>query len=287
MTLSIYDILYHKEPLYERAASDIREGFSDLAAAAELGVQLLAVQHHPDFDKLVPHLRLLDKGEASQATKAGHGDQAANKIFELLAACYSMRCGSDVDLDDPDKSSGGKNPDVLVTMAGQRWGVACKVLHSLHPESIVENVRKGLDQIDASPAETGFLFFNLKNVVNRERYWSVTNEEEWNGGASPRFTAFATFEEPEALYKAEMAGIARIMVNHIGHEELQRLFEGKRAIPGILFYAHVLCGVVMDGYPVVTSVRFPAWAGLQAVGADPVPEPLNCFHDVMQAIPGG
>ena len=49
-------------------------------------------------------------------TTAGPGtDSGANKLFELLVACFAMQCGTDVALDDPD-SSKGDNPDVLVTV---------------------------------------------------------------------------------------------------------------------------------------------------------------------------
>ncbi len=287
MTLSVYDILYSKDPEYERESVDIREAFTDLAAASELAVQILAVRDHADFPKLIPHLRLLDEGEASLATKASQTDQASNKITELLAACLSMRCGQDIELDDPVRSSGGRNPDVLVTMDGVRWGIACKTLHSLHPESIIDNVNLGLGQIDDSPAETGFLFFNLKNVIDRDRYWAISNETEWKAGGSPRFFAFSSFEEPMALFMEETNRVARIMVNHIGNEEVHRLFKGTRALHGVLFYAHVLCGVLLDGMPVATSIRFPTWASLQAEDDPPEPSPILCFHRVMQDIPRG
>jgi len=283
MTLSIYDILSHGGQSYEREVEDVRQGFGDLASATELGIQLLSVRDHPEFGRLVPHLRLLDEGEASQTIQASPSDQASNKIFELLTACYAMRCGTDVELDDPQTSAGGKNPDVLVTMEDQRWGIACKVLHSIHPEAIIANVEKGLIQIDASPAETGFLFLSLKNVVDRDRLWTITNEKEWGEGAAPRFSAFSDFTDAQTAFEAEIDRIVRIMVDSIGQEILRGLFKGHRALSGILFYAHVVCGVVVSDQPVATSIRFPTWASLQGTGN--APQPMKCFHKVIQATP--
>jgi hypothetical protein len=41
-----------------------------------------------------------------------------------------------VQLDDP-VNSAGDNPDVIAMFDGIRWGIACKVLHGSHPQSIL------------------------------------------------------------------------------------------------------------------------------------------------------
>jgi hypothetical protein len=47
----------------------------------------------------------------------------------------------------------GVNPDVLATLAGRKWGIACKALHGTNPEGFLEHFRKGVDQIERSVAE--------------------------------------------------------------------------------------------------------------------------------------
>jgi hypothetical protein len=42
-------------------------------------------------------------------------------MFELLIALAAMNMGTGLELDHPTKSSRGTNPDVIVTINGQRW----------------------------------------------------------------------------------------------------------------------------------------------------------------------
>jgi len=146
--LGVVDIAYKRasEGPHE-LARDVRDSFRDLVGVNELASLVLAVEGHPDFAQLVPHFMLLNEGAALQNAPSSQLDDATRKIFELFAASLAMQCGTNVVLEDPKKSASGRNPDVLADLCGERWGIACKVLHSVHPEAFIENLVKGIDQI--------------------------------------------------------------------------------------------------------------------------------------------
>jgi hypothetical protein len=108
----------------------LRPSAANLIGLNDLAVLIVRVADHPDFEEIVPHLHLLNQGQALQ-NRASHSiDQAANKLFELLVACWVMAVGaSDVRVDDPHRSKGA-NPDIMFNWEGYRWGVPCKALHS-------------------------------------------------------------------------------------------------------------------------------------------------------------
>src|SRR5262249_41613426 len=139
-------------------------GFGDLARL------LSRVKEHPSFAALIPHLRILNDGEVRQTTTSPASDQVANKLFELYVGCLALRCGTDVTLDDP-SSSRGDTPDVIATFGPMRWGIACKVLHGSHPQSILNLVASGLEQIERSDVDTGLVIVNLKNRIDHNFYW--------------------------------------------------------------------------------------------------------------------
>jgi hypothetical protein len=75
----------------------------------------------------------------AQTTRNAVTDDAGNKVLELRVALACLRCGSELELDDPDGQSKGTNPDVISRMPdGRRWGFACKVVHSDRPQTWAE-----------------------------------------------------------------------------------------------------------------------------------------------------
>jgi hypothetical protein len=274
-TLSIFDILYHRDA--ERDTADIRPLFRDLVGLTELGALLLAVRHHASFPSTLPHLRLLNAGNALQNAPASQLDQAANKIFELFAATLAMRCGTSVELENP-SGPGSNNPDVLVTMSGRRWGIACKVLHSENPESFLQNFEKGIDQIERSAADVGVVLFNLKNIIRHQDYWTITNVDEWRRGGQPRFSAFRDPQRPFNQLLRETQHLAARVRDYVGLEYLRSAVAGKRTIPGFLLWSHTLAGVVIDEMPKVTSVRIMNFQRIHALTGDETAI-VNCLHD--------
>ena len=58
----------------------------------------------------------------------------------------ALRRGSDVEMDDPERSIGGTNPDVLFRAPdGARWGLACRAVHGENPRSYFDLFVDGVD----------------------------------------------------------------------------------------------------------------------------------------------
>lgn len=111
--LEVLDLVDRKSRGRVRAEDeDIRPLYRTLIGVHELASLLLQVETSPEFPALLPHLRLLNEGEALQNSRSGVTDQATNKLFELYMGAVALQCGQDLELDDPFQSSGA-NPDVL------------------------------------------------------------------------------------------------------------------------------------------------------------------------------
>lgn len=112
-----------------------------------------------------PHLRNMVKGSAQMNAPSPSIDAAANKHCELYVAALAMNAGFKVDLEDPDASAGGTNPDVLIDDATGSWSIAVKALHSKSAQSNFDNLAKAASQITAS-GRKGIIFVNAKNIVD-------------------------------------------------------------------------------------------------------------------------
>lgn len=235
------------------SSSDIRPDYRAMAGVHELSCLILAVKEHKSFPQLIPHLRLLNAGSALQNTKSRGNDAATNKLFELLIACLAMVFTDDVELDDPESST-GENPDVLAAINGRRWGFACKALHSTHPEGFLQHLRKGIDQIERSPAEVGVVVFSLKNVLPHDDLWPIESDPQ-GMGLLP--TAWPTAEYAFGALQYSSAEIGRRLnqeITDIG-AELAKEFGGKKSIPAFLLWSSSVTGVMLQGRPVPTIIR--------------------------------
>jgi hypothetical protein len=286
MTLSLYDVIYrHKLKIRSSTESDIRKIAGDVAAVGELAFQILQVKEHPDFSQLAAHLPLLNVGEVAQNRPHSVLDAAGNKIFELLAACFAMRSGARIQLEDPVNSAGGRNPDVIADYGDVRWAIACKVMHSCNPQSVIDNIQSGIRQIEAAPVNTGFVFINLKNKLEREKYWPITNTEEWEAGAEPIFWAHVDWRFPQAMLEQELKSWSAALTSHAGGTQpIKDLFKNKKAIPAIFFYAHVMSGIVVDGHPAPMSLKLPMLVQVEEVDAYTI-QKFQMLHDIAMDIP--
>lgn len=149
-------------------------------------------------------------------------------------------------LDNPVRST-GNNPDILVDIESVRWGFACKALHSKSSETFFKNLEKGIDQIERSDASTGVVVFNLKNVLNHDDYWRITNRQQFLAGADPLFNAFANREAAFLKLTADADSIRKAIVDDIEPQNWVRLFDGKKAIPAFLLFVQMCAGMHHDG----------------------------------------
>jgi hypothetical protein len=280
MALNVFDALYQRESSTSDQTADIREPIKHLIGLNELACLILGVQQHPEFFKLVPFLRLLNEGMSIQNMPSPVIDQATNKVFELVAAVLALHCGTDLELDD--ESAKGRNPDVLITIRGRRWGIACKALHGTNPEGFIVHLEKAIDQIEKSPAETGVVFFTIKNLIDQAKYWAITNPENVAGGEAPLFSAFLDPRRPFEMLAADANSVGNALKRYLPAGYLESAFEGKKALPGFLVWANVATAVVFSGLPVPTSARVMA---LQYV--NPIDQKdravLDCLHEAAYA----
>lgn len=232
---------------------DVRDQYRILIGVYELASLILAVENLPGFNALVPHLRLLNEGTALQNVPSTGSDQATNKLFELYMGAVALQCGSDPSLDDPHHSN-GRNPDVLFTARGRRWGIACKVLHGRHPQGFVEHLTKGLDQIDASGAEVGVVAFNLKNVLMHDLVWPLA-PLDGVAGAPLTTGVWVSPEAPFRILLTQMEHLAADLASYLPQGHLDTLFARRKSIPAFLLWGASPSGVIINGKPTPTSVR--------------------------------
>jgi hypothetical protein len=235
--------------------ADIRSEFRVMIGMSDLAANLLSVGSAPAFATLVPHLKLLNEGSPMQNV-ATLFDDAANKIFELLVACWAMRAGLEVAIESPRGGRKSVNPDVLVTLEAERWGLACKVPLSSNPKSIADLIESGARQLIATPGIVrGLVVLNFRNVIEHDRYWHMVGTA---GSASPPpiFSAFSSLDDAVAVVQADVEELVGRVAKEIAARGLVALATEELDIAGFLVFAHTAVGVVrtlprlQPGFPV-------------------------------------
>jgi hypothetical protein len=211
-------------------------------------------QHHSEFGRLVPHLELLNRGLPAQTDRSTLVDDASNKIFELRLTLACFGFGANVRIDDPVLSSGGTNPDVMFKMSdGRDWGLACKVLYGSNPKTFADRLREGVDQIERSPAKTGFVCVSLRNLLPHDLFLPVTGKDDHGGPILGAYPSLDVLRE-----RASTHVVARVseMVRSIGLGELAGIFKGKRAVAAVVIPVDVVGLALRDGQPVMSTLSF-------------------------------
>ncbi len=140
---------------------DLRLEYTAGLAIHDLAAKVLAVENHPDFSMLIPHLDMLSRGVVHLTQEPPAGADTYNKLVEVYWAALLMANGSRVLLDHP-KNSKGDNPDVIAMEGGQpARAYAFKTVRSPHTQSLLDHIVKGVDQIGRCPAPEGIVAFNL------------------------------------------------------------------------------------------------------------------------------
>jgi hypothetical protein len=167
--------------VYERQMAhhhqeDYRARWRRALSLGDLALRLLEVSTHPDFSKLAGHLQLLvGEQDLAQYAVTPHENTDNDKVFELWASAALLRVTTDCLVDDPIHSK-GDNPDFIGTWHGKRWGFAFKAPHSDHPEALIKNIRKGVQQINDSAAEAGIVILSGKNFFPHDEAWPITRD---------------------------------------------------------------------------------------------------------------
>ena len=254
ISLSIMDLVERRKlPQLRPADEDLRAYFRDILGLRTFMTKVVGLRGHPDFEKLKPHLSLMNEGRVPQNAPSDIFDDSARKIFELLIAMAAMKIGADIELEDPKLSASGKNPDVLITVGQVRYGLACKALSGPSSQALVQNLAKGIDQIEKSPAETGFVIFNVKNLIDHDAFWPspadylrVTGEKVDSVGV----------DYHSALRKLADVGSKRIseLEQTIGVAALAGMFKFKKAIPAVVHFLQTATAIATPSFPLPTSI---------------------------------
>ena len=248
-------LLKHKMPSLQDKYSNIIPWLRDVMGMNNLILRILRVKNHSSIENIVPHLELLNSGNPIQNTRSPVTDQASNKLFELTVAAALMIHADSVTLENPNYSE-GNNPDVIATFKNKSWGFACKVAHSLKGKTFFDNIEKGIDQIEKSPATAGVVVINLKNVINHDNYWTILNYDEWLNGAEPEFSAFKRETDARDLLLAEALSVSDLIHGAVEQNELIKIFSGKKSVPGWLYYLQTSVGIIKNGMPISSSFGF-------------------------------
>ena len=161
----------HRNPRLRDNDKGIRDQFRQFIGLQDMLTKIFKAKDRPDFQNLIPHLKLLNKADPAQNTKTSSSDSNNNKLFELFIASMCLKLGANnLDLDSPDCSR-GNNPDVMFDYENEKWAIACKALHSNNPISIFDNIKKAFDQIDRCTADTGIPILNCKNIIEHDKFW--------------------------------------------------------------------------------------------------------------------
>jgi hypothetical protein len=248
----------HEHPELRPADSvDVRPSYREMVGLFDLLVKLVSCEGHPAFPQLAKHLQLLNAGNPLQSVSTSVLDQENNKLFELFVAAVCLGVPvDDVILDDP-QSSRGDNPDVIATYDGKRWGLACKALHSASPKTIMDNIRKAIDQIERSPADTGFPVLSAKNIIAHDEIWPMRPESCLTGtpGDALIFFSFPTTLQPVGMLAAHATRIRDELLQEFGSEELLAAFDGHKVQPACLVYLPSATSILRDGLPTTARLN--------------------------------
>ncbi|MCW7490988.1 hypothetical protein [Leptospira meyeri] len=182
-----------KNGTYYAENEDFRQTYSNIIGLHDIYTKISNVKTHRNYKDLKAHLNLLSNSSIPQNKKSLVTDSGSNKIFELYIALSCMKISKEILLDDPQNSQ-GDNPDIIFDFKNKKYGIACKALHSNKHQTLYNNLEKALDQIEKSASEIGLVIISLKNIINHEEYWPITNPEEYKKGDILRLGVYNDFK---------------------------------------------------------------------------------------------
>lgn len=232
----------YKDKEYQKRIDNPKEFFGNILGFWIFLRKIINLSNHRDFVKLKPHLSLLASKEFNQNEKKGHED-ATSKIFELLFALILLQAGcDDLDIDSPTKSK-GNNPDILVTWKGERWGFACKTVYSLSEKTFFDNIKKGIDQIQKSEADKGYVVINFRNIINHN-FWGCQNN--LNKNSEDSYVAYNLNYIVEKIL-TEVSEKENKTITEIGKKNILNAYIDKKASFGFIAFCSTIATMAPSG----------------------------------------
>lgn len=216
----------YKEGRYPELTAESRSATGGLH---ELYKWIWSVKDCPEFDKLIPHLRMLSESAVrinSQTPMYNpvtqEQDHKTNKLIETIVAMYAVKIGRSVDIDDPIASSGGYNPDVMFDHDGKRIAFACKTLRVSSANTVLNSFRSAAKQISKADCDFGYIAINAMNILPHDQV------------SAP---VFKTYMEPLSILKDHVNALYETVKNDSA-EELSEIFSSEKIRPIILTFIH-------------------------------------------------
>ena len=223
------------------------DGRIALGGLHELYKWIWSVKDKSDFNKLYPHLGLLV--QASPKINAytpmisnvtGKQDDKTNKFIEAIVGFFAVAYGSDVELDDPVKSSNGDNPDAIFKFQGQRISVACKTLRSNNSSTVLGNIESAAKQISRADCDLGYMLLNSMNILEHEK---INNK------------VFNSINEPFDLLRTGLEDIYEEIMSRSSRELSEIFAENPRACPIVITVLHSTTRINSDFGLLSTSLK--------------------------------
>lgn len=223
--------------------SDERDAIGGLH---ELYKWIWSVKEAPEFDKLIPHLKMLSESATRINSSTNminpvtlKQDDKTNKLIETIVAFYAVKSGTDVEIDDPITSSGGTNPDIIFSLNGKRVAFACKTLRSSSSQTILDNIRSAAKQINRAECDVGYILINTMNIlphedISKNVYFDYKNPIEY-------LTNYIN-----NIYKK---------MNKESAEELIEIFKSNKIRPIILSFLHSTTRINSDNQIISTMLK--------------------------------
>lgn len=237
---AFYHAVFHDERSTASREDEMRFGAS-LAGLGDLAAKINRVAAMPGgLVKIRPHLENMIKGSARMNGVSPSIDAANNKHGELYVGCLAMLAGMAVELEDPDASGGGLNPDVLIDHGGVSWSIAVKASHSPKAPTIFGNIQKAVSQIERA-GRPGIVFLNVKNIVDHKGLQA----------ASP----FATVDAATRAVSNELDAIVDRLRTEIVTTDWDDLFGGKCASRVVALMAQMTVSAEIFGGSMFVAVK--------------------------------
>lgn len=237
----LHELHRHAAPDFGDSRQLLREalGFHQFASMIAKSERL------EGFEKMIPHLELLNRGCALQNTALANYDEASNKLFELLIGLAALNVpGASIEMDHPKKTK-GNNPDVLALLDGVLWGFACKVPNGTAEMTLFENVAKGVEQIERSRADTGIVVLNPKNVLPHEALFPILGQSK---DGDLLVGAYKDIGNVQQALAENIHRRVQGMQEHVGTQHVTELFANKKALPAVLVVAQAVVTAALPSY---------------------------------------
>jgi hypothetical protein len=143
-----------------------------LAGLGDLAFKVNRAAVAAGFKALKPHIEEMVKGAVRMNAQSSVLDQNANKNCELYVGCLALGAGMPVDMEDPEHSANGANPDVLLRFLEKDWTIAVKASQVFKPPTIFGAISDGVRQIERVK-RPGMVIVNVKNILEHDKLVSA------------------------------------------------------------------------------------------------------------------